>query len=385
VVGLRFPVGNPTNNVATVTLGLVPHLDGWQVSLTRDVLPNMRPQETRVVTLTVIPPPGAPEPEDGAPVVDVEGFIGRDLIGGFRKIFHPPVPIHLPRDPVYAESEIFVDPYPTRPGLPTLIGTVVYNPTPVAQVVTVTFGVANFGIGLPFSTAGIVTPTMVLHIPPLGAVRAKTIWIPSFGGHFCVRVLLQSPGHEPVWSQRNMDVGEPLRLGQPHARLIPIGNPTTEIATVTLALVNHRPGWTVQITPAVLPNMLPGAVRTATLTVVPPPPSPDPVERERQIRGLADELPIVDVEAYVNGDLIGGIRKIAKPPVPLHKPQDRPYAETEIGVTPYPLVAGKPSTTRPTSPTQARPPRRSASCSAWRTLAWASRSPRPASCRPIAR
>jgi len=77
---------------------------------------------------------------------------------------------------------------------------------------------------------------------------------------------------------------------------------------------------------------------------VPPPPSADPAERELQIRGLADELPIVDVEAYVNGRLIGGIRKIAKPPVPLHKPQDRPYAETEIGVTPYPIVAGQPTT-----------------------------------------
>ena len=45
-----------------------------------------------------------------------------------------------------------------------------------------------------------------------------------------------------------------------------------------------------------------------------------------------------------NGELIGGIRKIAKPPIPLHKPQDRPYAETEISVTPYPLVAGQPAT-----------------------------------------
>ena len=341
---LRFSVGNPTNGVVTVTLGMVPHLDGWQARLSQGVLRNMAPQETRVVTLTVTPPLDMSEPEDGAPVVDVEGFIGRDLIGGFRKIYHPPVPIHQPRDPVYAESEIFVDPYPTQPGLPTLIGAVVFNPTPVAQVVTVTFGVANFGIGLPFSTAGIMTPTMVLNIPPFGASQAKTIWIPPFGGHFCVQVLLQSPGHEQVWSQRNMDVGEPLKLGVPNARSFPVGNPTTGVATVTLALVNHRPGWVAEITPNVLPNMRPGATQMVTLTVVPPPPSADPAERELQIRGLADELPIVDVEAYVNGRLIGGIRKIAKPPVPLHKPQDRPYAETEIGVTPYPIVAGQPTT-----------------------------------------
>ena len=339
----QFPVGNPTNDTVTVTLGMVPHLDGWQVQLSQDVLPNMQPHETRVVTLTVIPPQGAPEPEDGMPVVDVEGFIGRELIGGFRKLFHPPVPIHRPKDPIYAESEIFVDPYPTRPGWPTLLGAVVFNPTPETQFVTVTFEVANFGIGLPFTTTGIMTPTMVLKIPPFGAARAKTIWIPPFGGHFCVRIWLRSAGHEPVWSQRNIDVGEPLRLGEPHARPIIVGNPLTEVATITLALVNHRPGWTTELTPTVLANVQPGMTRTVVLTVTPPLPPVGP-DRERELLSLADERPIVDLEAYVDGELIGGIRKIAKPPIPLHKPQDRPYAETEISVTPYPLQVGQPAT-----------------------------------------
>jgi hypothetical protein len=338
-----FLVGNPTTDTVTVTLGLVPHLDGWQIGLSQDVLPNMLAYETRMVTLTVTPPRNAPEPEDGAPVVDVEGFIGGELIGGFRKIYHPPVPIHQPKDPVYAESEIFVDPYPTRPGWPTLLGAVVFNPTPATQFVTVTFEVANFGIGLPFSTAGIMTPTMVLKIPPFGASQAKTIWIPPFGGHFCVQVILQSPGHEPVRSQRNIDIGEPLKLGEPHARSIIVGNPLTEAVTITLALVNHRPNWMAVVWPEVLPDMAPGMTRTVVLTVTPPLPPVGP-DRERELLSLADERPIVDLEAYVNGELIGGIRKIAKPPIPLHKPQDRPYAETEIGVTPYPLVASKPST-----------------------------------------
>ena len=155
---------------------------------------------------------------------------------------------------------------------------------------------------------------------------------------------LQSAGHEPVWTQRNNDIGEPLKLGEPHPRRFVIGNPMTEVVTITLALVNHRPNWTAEVSPTVLADMAPGMTRTVTLTVTPPLPAADPDEHKLQIKGLADELPIVDLEAYVNGDLIGGIRKIAKPPIPLHKPQDRPYAETEIGVTPYPLVAGKPST-----------------------------------------
>jgi hypothetical protein len=340
----RFPVHNPTTGTVTVTLGMVPHVEGWELMLSQDVLPNMQPGDTRPVTLTVIPPVGRPLPPPDAPVVDVEAYIGRELIGGFRKLFHPPVPVHMPKDPPYAESEIFIDPYPTRVGLPTLLGAVVYNPTPFTQRVTVTFGVSHFGIGMPFTQTGIMTPTMVINVPPMGMARAKTLWMPQFNGHVCAQIQLQSPGHEPVWSQRNIDVGEPLRLGVSHSRIVEVRNPTTEVATITLALINHRPEWQVTLTPTLFVNIGQGVVKTATLTVQPPQPSTNPQEREEQLKALADERPIVDVEAYINGELIGGIRKIAKPPIPLHKPQDRPYAETEIGVTPYPLVAGSAST-----------------------------------------
>ena len=187
------------------------------------------------------------------------------------------------------------------------------------------------------------TPTMVLTIPPFGAARAKTIWIPPFGGHFCVQIWLHSAGHKPVWSQRNIDIGEPLKLGESHARRFVIGNPMTDVVTITLALVNHRPNWTAEVSPTVLTDMAPGMTRTVVLTVTPPLPPVGP-ERDRERLSLADERPVVDLEAYVDGVLIGGIRKIAKPPIPLHKPQDRTYAETEINVTPYPLVVSKPST-----------------------------------------
>jgi hypothetical protein len=220
----------------------------------------------------------------------------------------------------------------------------VFNPTDVAQQVTVTFSVAHFGIGMPFTKTGILTPTMVLNIPPHGMARAQTIWMPIYNGHFCVQIQLQSAGHEPVWSQRNIDVGEPLRLGVPHSRIIEVRNPMTDVVTITLALINHRPEWQMTLTPTMFVNVNPGVVNTATLTVQPPQPSTDPQEREKQLKGLADEQPIADVEAYIDGELIGGIRKIAKPPVPIHKPQDPPYAESEISVTPYPLQAGKPAT-----------------------------------------
>lgn len=331
---LRFPVGNPTGQVATVTLGLVSHLPGWQIALFPDVLPALQPGETRPVTLTVTPPRQNALPEPGSPVVDVEGFINGRLIGGIRKLYYPPIPVHPPQDPLYAESEIFIDPYPTRQNLPTLLGAVVFNPTPVSQWVTLTFGVAHFGIGMPFTTTGIISPVQRLLIPPYGMARARTAWIPQFNGHVCVQIEVRSPGLEPVRSQRNIDVGEPLRPDRPHARVLAVRNPTTEVVTVTMALINHRPNWSVALTPMVLPNMRPGEVRPVTLTVQPP-----------SWEGLADGEPIVDVEAYLpDGTLIGGIRKLAKPPIPLHKPQDRPYAETEISVTPEPIEAGRPTT-----------------------------------------
>jgi len=92
--------------------------------------------------------------------------------------------------------------------------------------------------------------------------RAKTLWMPWRDGHFCVQIKLQSAGHEPVWSQRNIDVGEPLRLGVSHSRIIEIRNPMTEVATITLALINHRPEWQMTLTPTVFANVRPDGVST---------------------------------------------------------------------------------------------------------------------------
>ena len=330
---LTFPVGNPTTQTMTVTLGTVLHQEGWQVALSKDTLTNMAPSEIRLVTLVVTPATNAAMPLDGAPVADVEGYIGGELIGGFRKIYGPPVPVYNPGDPVYAESEIYTDPYPAQVGMPTVLGAVVHNPTNVQQTTTVTFRVANWGIGMPFDTTGILTPTTVVNIPPMGAARVATTWIAQYSGLFCVQIQLQSAGFAPVYSQHNIDVGEPLNPQVPHSSIIRVRNPTTQTATINLGLINHRPEWIVTLAPTVLSNVLPGAIQPVTLTVQP-----------SSWANLADGDPIADVEAYLNGGLIGGVRKIAKPPVPLHKPQDRPYGESEIGVTPYPVVASQPAT-----------------------------------------
>ena len=281
------------------------------------------------MTLTVTPP--ADLPVDGDPIVDVEAFVEGQLIGGFRKIFRPPVPVHRPRDPVYAESEIGVDPYPVIPGQPTLLSVEVFNPTDTDRFVTVTFSIAHFGIGLPFSPANIAPNPIRVFVPKFGAARGHVIWTPpNWRGKFCVRVTLEMPGHEPIWSQRNIDVGEPLRPGVPHAMTFLVGGwPHTEPVTVTLGLRVHRDGWGVALSQDVLPNVRAGPAGEC-----------DVDRHAAEGAELGTGEPIVDVEAFVEGELIGGFRKLDRPPVPIHKPHEKGYAESEIMIEPYPPQEG---------------------------------------------
>ncbi|MFC2038054.1 hypothetical protein ACFLYD_08900, partial [Chloroflexota bacterium] len=53
------------------------------------------------------------------------------LIGGFRKVFRPPIKLHPFPDPPYAEREITVHPYPPLAGEPTEVCVELRNPTPV--------------------------------------------------------------------------------------------------------------------------------------------------------------------------------------------------------------------------------------------------------------
>jgi len=323
-----FPVGNPTGESGTVELRLIQHLPGWEIQLEPGTLPDMQPEEIRDVTLTVRPPAGEPLPPDGHVVVDVEAYIGDHCIGGFRKVFRPPVPLHRLPDPPYAESEISIHPYPVRVGEPTELCVELRNPTDRPQDVHVQFEWAAFGIGLPFTPINGPRP---VHLAPHSIVKECLHWVPPINGHLCLQVALFCEGYEPQFSQRNMDVDEPLQPGVPHTLVFPVSNPFERPVTVTLGLVPHLPDWGLTLDPDVLPNLPPGETRSVSLTVQPPVGVPLP----------PDGQPIVDVEAFVEGELIGGIRKIYRPKVPLHQPRDPVYAESEIGIDPYPVQAGR--------------------------------------------
>jgi len=270
-------------------------------------------------------------PPDEHPVVDIEAFGDGAFIGGFRKIYRPPVPIHRPRDPVYAESEIGVDPYPIFFFFSVELSVEVFNPIDQDRIVSTTFSVANFGIGLPFSTAFIMPNPIQIFVPANGAARGHVIWTPpDWGGKFCVRVELEIEGGDVFWSHRNIDVGEPLEPGQPHSLDFPVGVwPFKEPVTVTLGTILHQGGWEASLSHQELTNVAPGSPVTVTLTVTP---SGD--------AELGNGEPIVDVEAFVDGELIGGFRKMNIPPFPLHKPHEKGYAESEIVIEPYPPILG---------------------------------------------
>jgi hypothetical protein len=207
--------------------------------------------------------------------------------------------------PVYAQGEISVHPYPVQAGVPTEVCVQLQNPTTNPQEVAVQFSWSDFGIGLAFTPIG--GPQQVL-IPALGELTECIWWVPALDGQVCLQVDLSIPGHEPLWSQRNVDVDEPLEPGTPHLLFFPVRNPLDHEVTITLGLVPHLPDWGLELSQDVLSSMAEGEIREVILTVTPPQDLP------------AHGQPIVDVEAFVEGELIGGFRKIYRWPFLMHVP-----------------------------------------------------------------
>jgi hypothetical protein len=221
-VGNTAGPNNPNPVTADIFLTVTKYLPGWQVTLTPDVLRAMAPGEVRPVTLSVTPLAGVPMPEDGALVADVEAYLNGlpprgTLLGGFRKIFHPPISIHPPHEPPYSESEINIVPYPPRAGEPVRICAELRNPTPLTQTVSVEFGVVNFGIGLPFAPIDL----QQVQIPPFGKIKVCTQWVPPIAGHFCAQIIVRQPIR--MWSASANGCGR-VRAGSPTPSF-PVGNP----------------------------------------------------------------------------------------------------------------------------------------------------------------
>lgn len=233
--------------------------------------------------------------------------------------------------PPYAEDEIEIYPYPLVAGRVTELSVRIRNLTGIAQTVTVAFETSpeRFGIGLSYGPIPVAGNPRVVVLPPMGSVEVALNWTPATSGHYCIRVKIESRGHPPVYTYRNLDVTENLQPGVRDDLPFAVRNPTAAKADMVLVVDNTCPGWTAWVTPAVLAGMMPGEVRTATLSVVPPADRP-----------LGTECHI-DVQAWIGDQLIGGIRKLDVPPVQLPE-ANPPWEEREIVLLPNPPVLGVP-------------------------------------------
>jgi len=326
---LQFPIGNPLDHTATIDIDIDNNCPGWNVTASPDPLYNVQPGEVRIVTLSVTPQEGATLGTECT--VDVTAWADDQMIGGFRKIDKPPVP-EPDHGPPYAEEDVKIS-GPQEVGEPMRICAVLNNKSTEHQTVKVTFYETDFTMGIPpEEIEGCVQGNPRTETIPPGRSEVCCTYTPLTPGHKCYKIVFEQKGYEPVESWKNLDVGEHLRPGQQDQLVITVGNPTGETADIQIVVYSECPGWFAKAEPEILEDVEPGATRDVTLRVIPP-------SGETTLGSGC----YIDVETYINGELISGIRKVDLPPV--HPPPDEPsYAEREITIRPDPLKVGEPAT-----------------------------------------
>jgi len=325
---LEFPIGNPLDHTADIDIDIQSNCPGWNVVADPARLEDVVPGEVRTVRLHVTPQQGVILGTECT--VDVVAWADNQMIGGIRKIDHPPVP-HPPQGRPYDEREIEIRPFPLEAGVRTEVCAVLENKSSQSQTVTVEFLMADFNIGTPFQHIPAAANPQTVTIPPYSTIKSCIRWTPLTPGHKCFQIKISQAGYEDIISYKNLDVGEHLRPGQEDQLVITVGNPKNFTADIQIAVYSGCPGWLAWTEPDILRDVPPGGVRNVTLKVVPP-----------AAGATLGSGCYIDVETYINGELISGIRKVDLPPV--HPPVgEPPYAEREITIRPDPPVVGQPA------------------------------------------
>jgi hypothetical protein len=152
------------------------------------------------------------------------------------------------------------------------------------------------------------------------------VWTPPSGGHWCIQIVLRDPdGQYPDQrSQRNVDVERREYVPcQPFTKDFWLQNSTPLTVTVSIgaSAINLPPGWTysTSITQTVLG---PNQGITVTVTITPPCSLASQAWLTPQgtlDTGGASGPPTIDVEGYVDGELLGGIEVQLEAAPPEHK------------------------------------------------------------------
>jgi uncharacterized repeat protein (TIGR01451 family) len=241
--------------------------------------------------------------------------------------------ISLPTDqPMYAESEFKIDPYPLVYNTTTHLSVRVYNLKTIPQPVTVKFQSSPgvFGIGLDYSTS---LGTASATVPGSGYTDVGINFVPPQGGIACIQATVTAVnGSAPLITQSCLDVTEVLQMGRTDTLSFPVRNNTSAAGTVLLAVDNTCPGWTASIAPTSYSSLASGATGAplAVLSVTP------------GGSGLLGSRCHIDVQAWIGGKLIGGIRKIDIAPVHLPLFTEPAWEEPEITFLPDPPAVGVP-------------------------------------------
>jgi regulation of enolase protein 1 (concanavalin A-like superfamily) len=233
-----------------------------------------------------------------------------------------PLPIQLtpttgnegafPPEPTpYVAGSIFIIPYPPVYGQDTTIGVTLHNPyNHTLHISRADFQISGLTVGGYFTSVGDLSD---ISLQANETRIFSIIWNATVGGHHCIRVVLTySPATQAL--QRNLDVEYEVIQGERGEVSFSLVNPFETSKVMTLK-VNKQlsseatleiDGRVYDTSSDIVIEVAPGQELHATLRI--------------QTSNTVPEDGVVDIEAYVDGQLIGGVRKTIKT-VPITYPQ----------------------------------------------------------------
>jgi len=241
--------------------------------------------------------------------------VGGELLGGFRKLDIPPIPIHKPHEKIYAETELSIEPDPPQQGQAARVSAEIQNNGLTPSTVILEFGWAQFGMGIPFTTTGMIPSVRQLEIGPSMTTTAWVTWTPQYSGSQCVQVKLIDPEQyfQDLISQRNVRVIEPPPCGVTRTYTATIYNDTPVTATVDIGLITFDvpSDWEVTVVPSGTITIGPYGSQVITITVrIPCAMTRQAMLARQELYALQDEagsVATINVEGYIEGELVGGI------------------------------------------------------------------------------
>jgi len=214
----------------------------------------------------------------------------------------------------FAAGSIFVTPYPPVYGENTTIGVTLHDPFDyILNISRIDFQISNLNIGGDaWASIGYLSN---ITLQPNETNIFSIIWLATVSGHHCVRVVLTySPESQTL--QRNMDIEYDVLQGKAGEAEFTLTNPYQTAKTITLKVSqNLPPNWQTELqingaeygtSSDINFNLAAGGELPVTLVIA----------SNSANSGQAD----VDVQGYIDGQLIGGVHKTMQT-VPITYPQ----------------------------------------------------------------